>query len=40
MILRHELRVVDVMNDSELLAHDLRYHEQLKVVVDMNNFGL
>ena len=40
MILHHELRVVDDMNDSELWAHDLRCYKQLKVVVDMNNFRL
>ena len=39
MILHHELRVVDDMNDmnnSELWAYDLRNYEQLKVVDDMN----
>ena len=42
MILHHELRVVDDMNDmnnSELWAYDLRNYEQLKVVIDMNDFG-
>ena len=41
MILDHELRVVDDMNDmndSKLWAHNSRYDEQLKVVVDMNDF--
>ena len=38
MILRHELRMVDDMNDSELCTHNSRYYEQLKVVVDMNDF--
>ena len=28
------------MNDSKLWAHDSRYYEQLKDVLDMNNFGL
>ena len=27
------------MNDSKLWAQDLRYYEQLKVVVDMNDFS-
>ena len=40
MILHHELRVVDDMNESELWAHDLRCYKQLKVVVDMNDFKL
>ena len=32
-------RVVDDMNDSEFWAHNSWYYEQLKVVVDMNDFG-
>ena len=35
MILHHELRVVDDMNDSRSWAHNSRYYEQLMVVVDM-----
>ena len=38
MILNHELRVVDDMNDFELWAHNSRCYEQLKVMVDMNDF--
>ena len=39
MTLCHELRAMDNMNDSGLLAHGSRYYEYLKVVVDMNDFG-
>ena len=39
MTLCHELKVVDNMNDFRSLAHDLRYYEHLKVVVDINEFG-
>ena len=37
-ILSHKLKDVYDMNDSKLWAHDSRYYEQLKVVVDMNHF--
>ena len=40
MTLCNELRVVDNMNDSKSLAHDLWCYEYLKVVVYMNEFGL
>ena len=39
MIMCHHLRVVDDMNDSEFWAHNSWYYEQLKAVVDMNDFG-
>ena len=40
MILIHELKVMHDMNNSKSWAHDSKYYDQLKVVVDVNHFEL
>ena len=37
-ILQHDLKVMHDMNDSKSWAHNFKYYEQPKVVVDMNHF--
>ena len=39
MILHHELKVINDMNDSKSWSHEFRWYEQLKVVDDMNDSG-
>ena len=38
MILHHELRAMDGMNDSGSTTQGFRCYEQHRVVVDMNDF--
>ena len=36
MILHHELKVINDMNDSKSWSHEFRWYEQLKVVDNMS----
>ena len=33
----HDLKAMHDMNDSKLWAHDSKYYEKLKVMIDMNH---